>query len=51
MLRCDPEAGDARDFEVKLGGGATELICELRGVKAEVWFEVDSLRLVRKTAQ
>ncbi len=36
------------DFAVDPSGGATEVVCELRAAKGEAWFDLDSLRLVRK---
>jgi len=38
----------AYEFDVEAGRGAIELICEFRAAKGEVWFDTDSLRLVRK---
>jgi hypothetical protein len=37
------------DFEVGSSSKEVELICELRASKGEVWFEVNSLRLVKVT--
>jgi hypothetical protein len=36
------------DFEVADGGDDKVLVCELRAKKGEVWFDLSSLRLVRK---
>ena len=38
----------ACDFEITEGIGEAELICELRAGKGEVWFDADSLKLLRK---
>ena len=35
------------EFEVAPPGNTVELICELRAIRGEVWFDVDSLNLVR----
>ena len=37
----------AYEFEVASGPLDVDLVCELRGGKGEVWFEAESLRLVR----
>lgn len=34
-------------FRVQEGGGATELVCELRASRGEAWFDVSSLSVVR----
>ena len=34
-------------FEVRENGSVVDLLCELRGEQGEVWFDADSLRLVR----
>ena len=36
------------DFEVMEGGDDKTMVCELRAKKGEVWFDPDSLRIVRK---
>ena len=38
----------AYDFEVTLDGEEVELVCELRAKAGEVWFDVPSLRLLKK---
>lgn len=38
----------AYEFDVEPGREAIELVAELRALKGEVWFDADSLRLVRK---
>jgi hypothetical protein len=38
----------AYDFEVSGGGDERELVCELRGRSGEVWFDLDSLRLLKR---
>lgn len=37
----------AYEFDVASGPQEVDLVCELRGGKGEVWFEVESLRLVK----
>jgi len=36
------------DFAVDPAGEEAEVVCELRAAKGEAWFDLDSLRLVRK---
>jgi hypothetical protein len=36
------------EFDVETGRQTIELIAEIRATKGEVWFENDSLKLVRK---
>lgn len=36
------------DFEVTEGIGNYELMCELRAGKGTAWFDMDSIRLIRK---
>lgn len=38
----------AHEFEVLEGGEEVDLVCELRAQKGEVWFESDSLKLIRQ---
>ncbi|PYI86707.1 MAG: hypothetical protein DME26_08515 [Verrucomicrobia bacterium] len=38
----------AFEFEVDQGMAEVELICELRARQGEAWFEVESMRLIRK---
>ena len=37
------------DFTIPAGStGEVDLLCELRAAKGEVWFDLDSLRLIKK---
>lgn len=49
-LEASDDAWSARsyDFTVTQSPAAVELICELRADHGEAWFELDSLRLIRK---
>jgi hypothetical protein len=54
QARTNQVSGDAlwtrsaHEFHVELGREAIELVCEIRAAKGEVWFDNDSLRLVRQ---
>jgi hypothetical protein len=37
------------DFNVPNEASEVDLVCELRAVKGEAWFDLDSLQLVRKS--
>ncbi len=41
----------AFDFEVSKGPSAIELVCELRAVRGEVWFDLESLHLSRRPSE
>ncbi len=53
--RQDQAVGDSPwkkleyDFTVPTEATEVELVCELRAVKGEAWFDIESLQLVRKS--